>query len=146
MVKNPPEGTQRVVPYLMYADAAAAIEFIGKAFGFEERMRMPAPDGSIMHAELGYQNNVVMLATVVPEMGYGSPKDLPARHGSVLCYVDDVDTHYARAKAAGATITAELEDKFYGDRMYGATDPEGHQWFFATHVKDVAPEDMKPPG
>ena len=146
MVKNPPEGTQRVVPYLMYADAAAAIEFIGKAFGFEERMRMPAPDGSIMHAELGYQNNVVMLATVVPEMGYGSPKDLPARHGSVLCYVDDVDTHYAQAKAAGATITAELEDKFYGDRMYGATDPEGHQWFFATHVKDVAPEDMKPPG
>ena len=146
MVKNPPEGTQRVVPYLMYADAAAAIEFIGKAFGFEERMRMPAPDGSIMHAELGYQNNVVMLATVVPEMGYGSPKDLPARHGSVLCYVDDVDAHYARAKAAGATITAELEDKFYGDRMYGATDPEGHQWFFATHVKDVAPEDMKPPG
>ncbi len=146
MVKNPPEGTQRVVPYLMYADAAAAIEFIGKAFGFEERMRMPTPDGAVMHAELGYQSNVVMLATAHPEMGYGSPKDLPARHGSVLCYVDDVDAHHARAKAAGATITAELEDKFYGDRMYGATDPEGHQWFFATHVKDVAPEDMKPPG
>lgn len=145
MAKPPPEGYQRIIPYLMYADAAAAIEFLGRAFGFEERMRMPTPDGAIMHAELAYQGNVVMLATVYPEMGYASPKDLPARHGSVMCYVDDVDAHYARAKAAGATIVAELEDKFYGDRMYSAQDPEGHQWFFATHIRDVAPEDMKPP-
>ena len=146
MAKNAPEGTQRIIPYLIYSDAAAALKFLTEAFGFEERMRMPGPEGKIMHAELGYQDNVVMLASVFSEMGYGSPKELPARHGSVMCYVDDVDAHYAQAKAAGATIESELEDKFYGDRMYGATDPEGHKWFFATHVKDVSPEDLQPPG
>ena len=59
-------------------------------------------------------------------------------------YVDDVDAHFKRAKAAGATILEEPADQFYGDRRYGVEDPEGHQWFFATHVRDVAPEDMKP--
>ncbi len=146
MAQNPPVGMQRVIPYLVYADAPAALEFLGKAFGFEERMRMPRPDGGIMHAEVGYQGNVVMLGTVVDEMGHASPRDLPARHGLIVCYVDDVDAHYAQAKAAGATILAEPEDQFYGDRTYRAEDPEGHQWSFHTHVRDVAPEDMKPPG
>ena len=62
-----------------------------------------------------------------------------------MCYVDDVDAHYAQATGAGATIISELEDKFYGDRIYTATDTEGHHWHFATHTKDVAPEDMVPP-
>ena len=146
MAQNPPEGTQRVIPYITYADAPAALEFLGKAFGFEERFRMPGPDGSLMHAEVGYQGNVVMLATAVDEMGLASPKDLPARHGLIVCYVDDVDAHHARAKAAGAKIIAEPEDQFYGDRTYRVEDPEGHHWSFHTHVRDVAPEDMKPPG
>ena len=146
MAKNPPEGVQRVIPYLLYEDAPAAIEFLCKTFGFEERFRMPQPDGSIGHAEIGFQGNIVMLATRVKEMGHETPRNLPARHSMVLCYVDDVDAHYARAKAAGAKITAELEDQFYGDRTYRATDIEGHEWNFHTHVRDVAPEDMKPPG
>jgi PhnB protein len=145
MVKNPPEGTQRVVPYILYSDAPAAIEFLCKAFGFEERFRLPMPEGKIGHAEVGYQDNVVMLASVHAEMGHASPKDLPKRHGMILCYVDDVDAHHANSLANGAKIVAEPEDKFYGDRMYGAEDPEGHLWYFATHVKDVAPEDMVPP-
>lgn len=145
MAQNPPEGMQRVIPYILYADAPAALEFLGKAFGFEEQMRMPNADGTIMHAEVGYQDNVVMLATAVGEMGHASPKDLPGHHSAIVCYVDDVDAHYAQALAAGATILAELEDKFYGDRMYSAADCEGHQWHFATHVRDVAPEDLKPP-
>ena len=145
MVKNPPEGCQRVIPYLSYDDASAALAFLTSAFGFEERMRMPGPDGAIMHAEVGYQDNIVMLASVYEEMGAKSPKTLGARHTTVLCYVDDVDAHFARAKAAGATIVSEPEDKFYGDRMYAADDPGGHRWYFATHTKDVAPEDMHPP-
>jgi PhnB protein len=135
---------QRVIPYLFYADAAAAIEFLTKAFGFEERVRMPGPDGRIMHAEVGYQDNVVMLATAAEEVGTASPRELPGRNAMVLCYVDDVDAHYARAKAAGAKVPAEPEDQFYGDRTYRAEDPEGHQWYFHTHVRDVDPEDMKP--
>ena len=144
MVDNPPAGCQRVVPYLMYADAPAALKFLCEAFGFEEKLRMEGPDGTIGHAEIGYQDNLVMLATAVADMGHASPKDLPGRHAGLLCYVDDVDAHFQHAKATGANILSEPEDKFYGDRMYAAADPEGHQWWFATHVKDVAPEDMHP--
>ena len=145
MAQNPPEGTQRVIPYILYADAPAALDFLCQAFSFEERFRMPMPDGKIGHAEITYRDNVVMLATASAEMGHASPKDLPAFHSMVMCYVDDVDAHYAHAKEAGAKIVTELEDKFYGDRSYAAADPEGHQWCFATHVKDVDFENMEPP-
>ncbi len=145
MASNPPEGTQRVVPYLTYRDAPAALEFLCKAFGFEERFRLPMPDGRLGHAEIGYQDNVLMLASAFPEMGLASPSELTGLHAQVLCYVDDVDAHFARAREAGATIEAEPQDQFYGDRNYRAVDPEGHRWIFATHVRDVAPEDMKPP-
>ncbi len=145
MAQNPPAGIQRVIPYILYADAAAALEFLCKAYGFEERMRMPGPDGKIMHAEVGYQGNSVMLGTAMKDLGHASPRELPARHGMIVCYVDDVDAHYARAKAAGAKIMAEPEDQFFGDRTYRTAEPEGHEWAFHTHVRDVAPEDMKPP-
>ena len=145
MATNPPEGSQRIIPYLTYADAPAAIEFLCKAFGFEERFRMPMPDGRLGHAELSYAGNVLMLASAFPEMGLASPKDLEALHTQVTIYVDDVDAHHERARSAGATITAEPEDQFYGDRNYRAVDPEGHRWIFTCHVRDVAPEDMVPP-
>ncbi len=144
MVNNPPDGYQRIIPYLSYDDAGAALEFLTTAFAFEERMRMPGPGGTIMHAEVGYQGNVVMLASVFEEMGAKSPQALGARHTTVLCYVDDVDAHFEHAKASGATIVSEPEDKFYGDRMYAADDPGGHRWYFATHTKDVPPEAMHP--
>ncbi len=145
MLENPLGGPQRISPYLAYADAPAAIEFLCKAFGFEESFRLPMPDGRIGHATLLYQENSIMLASVYEEMGQASPRDLPASHCQMHVYVDDVDAHYARAQAAGATIIAEPEDQFYGDRVYRALDPEGHRWIFATHVRDVAPEDMQPP-
>jgi len=63
----------------------------------------------------------------------------------VYVYVDDVDKHFERAKSAGATILSEPKDQFYGDRTYGAADVEGHHWSFAQHIRDVAPEDLKPP-
>ena len=143
MVQNPPEGYQRVIPYLLYEDAPAALDFITAAFGFEERFRFGGKEeGTIGHAEVAYGDNVVMLATADKEMHHDSPKNLPARHGLVMVYVDDVDAHHEHAKAAGAKITRELEDQFYGDRTYGAEDPEGHSWYFATHVRDVPPEEM----
>ena len=142
MVKNPPEGCQRVIPYLLYSDAAAAIDFVCKAFGFEERFRLPGQGGSIMHAEVGLADNILMLATAPKEMGCASPKDLPARHSLVVCYVDDVDAHFRRAKKAGANVLKEPEDQFYGDRTYRVRDPEGHEWYFHQHVRDVPPEEM----
>jgi len=143
MVANPPEGFPRITPYLYYEDVAAALDFLGRAFGFRERMRMPGPDGRPSHAEVELADGVVMLGHPGPE--YRCPKRTGQATQNVHVYVDDVDKHFARAKQAGAKILAEPADQFYGDRRYGAEDPEGHQWYFAQHVRDVAPEDMKPP-
>ena len=137
---------QRVVPYLAYADAPAAITFLCDAFGFEEHYRHPMPDGRLGHAELSLEGEVVlMLASSYPEMGHASPTKLPAIHSQVHCFVDDVDAHHEQAKGVGATISAEPEDQFYGDRVYRAVDLEGHHWMFATRVRESTPEDMKSP-
>ena len=134
MSQNAP---QRIVPMLCYGDAPAAIAFLCEAFGFEELSRMEMPDGRIGHCELGYDGNLVMLASVYPEMGLASPKDLPALHCQVYCRVDDVDSHYDRARRAGATIAAEPADQDYGERSYRAVDPEGHRWIFSAPLRDA---------
>jgi len=135
MVKNPPGNTPRITPYLLYEDLGTAIDWLIAAFGFRERFRMPGPDGKVGHAEFALADGVVMAGHPGPD--YQSPH----RHGYVCqlayVYVDDVDRHHAAAKAAGAKILSELEDKPYGDRVYSAEDPEGHHWFFSPHVRDV---------
>lgn len=140
--RNPPRGFQRVIPYLLYENAPATIEYLCRCFGFREREVIPGPEGKIMHAELSYQGNVVMLATVVPEMGHAAPGTLPGRHALVVVYVDDVDAHHARARAAGAKVTSDPQDQFYGDRTYRAEDLEGVQWYFHTHTRDVSLEEL----
>lgn len=80
-----------------------------------------------------------------PSPVYQNPKRTGHVTQELYVYVDDVDKHFERAKRAGATILEEPRDQFYGDRRYRAVDPEGHHWCFAQHVRDVAPEDMKPP-
>jgi PhnB protein len=127
---------QRIIPYLAYADAPAAIEFLCRAFGFIERYRLPMPDRRIGHAEVDYQGHVVMLASAGKEMGWLSPADLVAVHAQLLVHVDDLDAHYQRARAAGATIAAEPHEQ-HGQRMYRAMDPEGHRWIFTADL--VAP-------
>jgi uncharacterized glyoxalase superfamily protein PhnB/drug/metabolite transporter (DMT)-like permease len=143
MVANPPENFPRITPYLLYEDCAAALDFLSKAFGFTEEVRMAGPDGTVNHAEMRLADGVIMMGNPGPDY------QNPSRHGNhsqlVYVYVDDVDKHYEQAKAAGAKIVRELEDAFYGDRNSGAEDPQGHQWNFATHTRDVAPEDMHPP-
>ena len=136
MAQNPPPGNQRIVPYLAYRDAPAALDFLATAFGFEELCRYPMEDGRIGHAETGFDGNVVMLASVYEEMGFASPRELDAHHGQIMCHVDDVDAHYARAKGAGATIVAEPADQ-HGSRSYRAVDPEGHRWIFSTPTGDA---------
>ena len=137
MVQNPPRDTQRIVPYLHYEDGAAAIEYLCKTFGFEEHLAVKRGDGTLMHGTVGYQGNVVMLGTPLDESGKPRRVSGAERHSTVMCYVDDVDAHYARARDAGAEIRAALETQGYGDRSYSAVDPEGHVWHFATHVADA---------
>ena len=143
-VQNPPPNMQRIVPSLAYDDAPAAIEFLCRAFGFQEAMRMPMPDGRIGHAELVLHGNTLMLASSFREaVGIGAPRELPHLHSSVSVYVDDVDAHYAQAAAAGATILEPPTDQFWGDRTYRAEDPEGQRWMFQQHIRDVSQEDMR---
>ena len=123
---------QRIIPMLAYADTPAALTFLCDAFGFEERFRMAMDDGRIGHAEIGYQDNIVMLATVWREAGMASPLELSGVHCQIFCRVDNVDGHYEKARAAGATIIAQPADQPYGERMYRAVDPEGHRWIFAS--------------
>jgi len=122
---------QRFTPMIVYADAPAALAFLVEAFGFEQRFRMDMPDGSVGHAELGLGDEVVMLASEWPAGGVVSPRDLPAVHAQIHVRVDDVDAHYARARAGGATLATEPADQPYGVRSYRAIDPEGHRWIFA---------------
>jgi uncharacterized glyoxalase superfamily protein PhnB len=141
MAQNPPEGYPRISPYLYYEDADAAIAWLSRAFGFSERLRMAGEDGRVMHAELELDGGVVMLGTVT-RAGFRNPKALEVNTSSVYTYVDGVDAHFARAKDAGADVLQEPEDQPYGDRHYGVRDPEGHEWWFGQHIRDVAPEEL----
>ena len=140
MVQNPPEGFPRITPYLLYEDVDAAVDWLVGAFGFGERFRMKGPDGRANHAEVSLGEGVVMLGHPGPD--YQNPKRRGGATQLVYVYVDDVDSHYAAAQAAGARVLDEPADQFYGDRTYAAEDPEGHHWTFGQHVRDVAPEDM----
>ncbi len=129
----------RIAPYLLYEDAAGAIEFLTRAFGLRERLRVPTEDGRVSHAELELDGSFLMLGEPGPD--YRGPKKAGTRHAIVHVYVDDVDSHFERARESGATIIETPADQPYGDRRYAAEDPEGHQWFFAKHVRDLSPEE-----
>jgi uncharacterized glyoxalase superfamily protein PhnB len=127
------QNSPAVYPAISYQDPRAAIKFLTAAFGFEELMVVPDNNGGIVHAEMNLGPAVIMLGSSRPEMGWVSPRDLPAVSQTLYVAIDDVDTHYQRAKSAGAEITRELNETDYGSREYGAKDPEGHHWSFGTY-------------
>jgi PhnB protein len=141
-VKPVPEGYHTVTPYLAVEDAAEAIEYYKKAFGAKERVRMDTPDGKIGHAELQIGDSLVMLADPFPQSSTKPPKELGGTTSNVFLYVEDVDAVVKQAVDAGATVTMEVADQFWGDRFGSVTDPFGHSWAVATHVEDVPPEEM----
>lgn len=143
MVQAIPTAYAGVTPYLIIRDAARAILFYKKAFGATELMRFPGPDGKIGHAEIKIGEGVVMLADEAPAMGHKSPQTLGGTAISLLFYVPDVDARFAKALAAGGTVTNPLKDQFYGDRSGTLTDPFGHVWTIATHTEDVSGEEMQ---
>jgi len=142
-VKAIPEGYPRVSPYLCVDGASAAIEFYERVFGAKERARMAQPDGKVGHAELEFGDSVVMLSDEYPEMGVRSPKAIGGTPVIMSVYVEDVDDVFKRALGAGATTVRDVKDQFYGDRTGQFEDPFGHQWSVATHVEDVAPDEME---
>jgi PhnB protein len=141
-------ANQTVIPMISYEDGIAALEWLVNAFGFRERARISDPSGRLMHGELEVDDGLVMLASPTPE--YEGPKrhrescerarkwsSVPWIIDGVLVQVDDLDAHFERAKASGATILSEIEDGPPG-RRYRAEDPEGHRWFFLERDRGIA--------
>jgi uncharacterized glyoxalase superfamily protein PhnB len=147
-MKPTPPDWPRLSTAVFYQDAAAAIDWLCKAFGFEVRIKIEGEAGRIEHSELTYGEAIVMVAQESPQSdrewkrAMRSPKSLDGKGTqSVFLYVDDVEGHYARARAQGARITRELETQDYGDdywsdRSYAAVDPEGHLWSFAERLRN----------
>jgi uncharacterized glyoxalase superfamily protein PhnB len=134
-VKAIPEGYHAITPYLVATGASKLVDFLKQAFDAQEIFRMPAPDGSIMHAEIKIGDAMVMLGEASEQW-----KPMPC----ALClYVQDADAVYRRALQAGATSLMEPTDQFYGDRQGGVKDPSGNTWWIATHKEDVSPEELK---
>ena len=141
-VKPIPDGYYTATPYLIIKGAARALDFYKQAFGAQELMRFPMPDGKVGHAEIKIGNSPIMLADEFPEMGHKSPESLGGSPVSILLYVPDVDKTFAQALKAGGKELQPLKDQFYGDRSGTLTDPFGHVWTVATHKEDVSPEEM----
>jgi PhnB protein len=143
MVQAIPAGYTGVPAYLIIRNATRALEFYKNAFGATEVMRLPGPNGSIGHAEIRIGDGHVMLADENADMAHRGPEDLGGSPVSLMFYVKDVDARVAQALAAGATIKYPVKDQFYGDRSASVTDPFGYVWTIATHLEDVAPDEMQ---
>jgi PhnB protein len=141
-VKPIPEGYHTLSPYLAVDDARQAIEYYKNAFGATERVRMEAPGGAIGHAEVEIGDSVLMLSDPFPQSSTKPPKEVGGSSVSVFMYVEDVDSVVKQAVDAGATVLMEVADQFWGDRFGTVQDPFGHTWSIATHVEDVAPEEV----
>jgi uncharacterized glyoxalase superfamily protein PhnB len=131
---------QAVTPYLLYEDCEAALDFLARAFGFEEVLRYTGEGGYINHAEMSVGSNG-RIYMGDPGDEYKSPKRLGQETVGIYVYVDDdVDALCERARSAGAQIREEPTDQEYGERRFTAKDLEGHVWYFARQIKQVAPE------
>ena len=140
-----PKGFHSITPYLVVKGAAQAIEYYKKVFGATEVFRMDGPDGKIGHAELQIGDSRIMLADENPKMGQGhaSAASIGGSPVSLYLYIPDVDRVIERAVAEGAKTIRPAQDQFYGDRSGFIQDPFGHLWGIATHVEDVAPQEME---
>jgi PhnB protein len=141
-VKPVPDGYHTATPYLIVKGAAKALDFYTRVFGATVVMRIDGPDGAVGHAEIQIGDSRIMLADEFPGMGSRSPQSLGGSPVGICLYLPDVDARVAKALAAGATVVRPVQDQFYGDRSGTITDPFGHLWTIATHVEDVAPEEI----
>ena len=142
--QEPAPMTQKMQPYLLYRDVRKALKWLRKAFDFTEfGDRFEGEDGTIQHASMRISKGGEILMMGCPGPKYKNPKKLGSSTQLLYIEVDNVDKHFARAKKAGAKILHKPEDTFYGHRRYGVADPEGHQWYFAQHVRDVSSREMK---
>ena len=119
-----------IIPYLLYEDLGAGLDWLARAFGFREILRHAGPDGKPVHAEmeLGTGGRILMGH---PGADYRNPKHIGHRTHNLYVYVEDVDRLYENAVRAGAVVVEKPADQPYGERRCGVDDPEGHRWYFA---------------
>lgn len=141
MVRPIPEGFHTVTPYLTIRGTGEALEFYEKAFGAVEESRQEGPDGRLIHAHIRIGDSPVMMSEEFPEYGAHSPLGLGGSPVTIHLYFEDVDAAWKRAVDAGAEVTMELADQFWGDRFGQLKDPFGHRWSLGQHVEDVSPEE-----
>mgnify|MGYP006288230299 CR=1 FL=1 len=130
-----PEKSTAVTPHLTVKDVGAAMSFYEQAFGFQRKFMLPRPDGKVMHGEVVHDGCTIMIGPESLERGIRAPVSFGFTPVSLFVYVDDVD-------AAGAKVVLAPNDQFFGSRTCLLLDPDGHQWMFATHKKDVTVDEM----
>jgi PhnB protein len=133
-VEFKPKGYHTVTPFIYNTNIAETIDFATKAFGATLKEKHFTPEGRIMHAEIVIGDSIVMMGET-----HG---DMPSMPVMLYLYVEDCDSVYKNAMAAGGKSLREPTTEFYGDRSSGVTDPWGNQWWIATHVEDISPEEM----
>jgi PhnB protein len=138
-----PSGFHALTPYLIVDGAVRAIAWYAQAFNARELMRLSAPGGKIGHAEVEIGDSRIMLADESPASDAKAPATFGGSPVSLHLYVSDVDATVAHAAAAGATVKAQPEDKFYGERMATLLDPFGHTWHISTHIEDVTVDEIE---
>ncbi len=142
-VQPVPDGFHTVTPYLIVRDAASALEFYKKAFGAVETLRHLGPTGKVMHAQIRVGSSPLMLSEEFPDVGTRGPQSLGGTAVFLYLYVEDADSWYQRAVAAGAQVVRPLNDEFYGDRAGTVGDPFGHVWTIASRKEDLTPEETQ---
>ncbi|MFP5390962.1 MAG: VOC family protein [Gammaproteobacteria bacterium] len=138
-----PEGMHSITPMLVCANASAAIDWYVRALGAVELSRLPGPDGQIMHAQLRIGDSHLMLTDECPAHGAFGPGALKGSPVTLHLYVEDVDSAFARAVEAGASVRMPVSDMFWGDRYGLLADPFGHMWSLATHLQDLTPDQIR---
>ena len=137
-----PDGYHVIIPYLSVDGVAEAIEFYEKAFGAEERLRVPGFEGKVGHAEITINGHAIMLTDEFFYLEAKGPRTLGGTTFGIHLYVEDVDACLKRALDAGCRVVFPIEDQFCGNRSVGIADPFGHNWYLATHTEDMSNEEM----
>ncbi|HEY2717660.1 MAG TPA: VOC family protein [Solirubrobacterales bacterium] len=137
-----PESYRAAIPYLNVSDGDAALDFYERAFGARIDVRLARPDGKLAHAEVRVGEALVMVRTEIPDLGFRTPAAVGGTPMQILVYVDDVRTLVATAEGVGATVVRPVEEQFHGDLMATLEDPFGYVWLLASHVEDVAENDL----
>jgi PhnB protein len=141
-VAKAPEGMHTITPHIVVRDATAATDWYKQVLGAEERSRIEVPGGKLMQVELWFGDSAVMLADEFRELGVLSPLSVGGTATVLHLYTNDVDALWKRAVDAGAEVRQQLQDVFWGERYGQITDPFGHRWGLAQHLRSVPREEI----